>query len=82
MGIDCVEELLQFLSCQDSVREVGFEFIEGEFSIVWRQRTNKSTKMSGRSRCTETSSRKEDTFILMHFQTLDSSDILSNFLIS
>ena len=40
MGIDRVEELLQFVSCQDSIREVGLEFVKGELPIVcWRSTT-------------------------------------------
>lgn len=35
MSINRVEKLLQFLGCQDSIREVGFEFIEGQLPIVW-----------------------------------------------
>lgn len=35
-----MEELLQFLGCQDSIREVGFEFIKGQFSIICGESMN------------------------------------------
>lgn len=35
MGINRVEELLQLLRCQDSIGEVGFEFIKGKLPVIW-----------------------------------------------
>lgn len=40
VSVDCVEELLQFVSRQHTIREVGFEFVEGQFSIIWRESMN------------------------------------------
>ncbi len=40
VSVNCVKELLQFLCCQDSIREVGFEFVEGQFPIIWAEGTN------------------------------------------
>lgn len=37
MCVNCVKEFLQFLGCQDSIGEVGFEFIKGQFSIIWEE---------------------------------------------
>lgn len=34
MSVNCMEELLQFLGCQNPIGEVGFEFIKGQFSII------------------------------------------------
>lgn len=38
MSVDRVKKLLQLLGCQDSIREVCFEFIEGQFAIVCKQK--------------------------------------------
>lgn len=43
VGVNCVKKLLQLLGGQDSIREVGFEFVEGQFSIIC-QPTKKNTK--------------------------------------
>lgn len=40
VSVDCVEELLQFISRQHTIREVGFEFVERQFSIIWRESMN------------------------------------------
>lgn len=38
VSVDGVKKLLQLLGCQDSVREIRFELIEGQFAIVWGQK--------------------------------------------
>lgn len=44
MGVNCVKELLQFLGGQDSIREVWFEFIKGQFAIICEQKNPKTPK--------------------------------------
>lgn len=38
VSVDRVEELLQFLGGQNSIGEVGFEFIKGQFPVIWEEK--------------------------------------------
>lgn len=38
VSVNRVEELLQFVGGQNSIGEVGFEFIKGQFPVIWEEK--------------------------------------------